>query len=356
MRQKVAGAIVLGALATACGTNATTATQASSATANPVAGSGQRSSEPAIIGQAIAGGKTDETTPSATQPQPKQPKATTSNAAQPTTTAAPTPTATASAAPTPTPATKAPVGQGGADPSGQTPATTLSGFTRKYVQEFAGDRLPSNWGEYLGVPGGESAQTAQWEPGMCTFSGGEAHFMASGIDSCGMHYLGRPQQYGAWFARLQATPEPTGQLFSDIFLLWPANAQWPPEIDVYEDEGDRSRTVATLWNTVGDACGASPTSHCLGQYVQGNGESDGIANSDTEWHTYGVEWTPAGVSWLIDGRVICTAPANAVKSPARQPALAMNLALQSQNLSGAGSPTLRDTMNVDWVEQFTWNG
>jgi hypothetical protein len=60
--------------------------------------------------------------------------------------------------------------------------------------------------------------------------------------------------------------------------------------------------------------------------------------------------------WLIDGRVICTAPASAVKSPARQPRLAMNIGLQSQNLSGRGSPKLRDTMNVDWVEQFSWNG
>ena len=39
---------------------------------------------------------------------------------------------------------------------------------------------------------------------MCTFSGGEAHFMASGIDSCGMHSQAEPQKYGAWFARLQA--------------------------------------------------------------------------------------------------------------------------------------------------------
>jgi beta-glucanase (GH16 family) len=191
---------------------------------------------------------------------------------------------------------------------------------------------------------------------MCTFGGGEAHFMASGIDSCGMHYQGDPQEYGAFFARLKGDEEPSGMLFSDIFLLWPADSQWPPEIDVYEDEGNRARTTATLWNTVGTACGASTSSSCLSQYTQTNGGSGGVANDGTEWHTYGVEWTPSGVSWLIDGKVIFTAPASAVKSPAQQPALTMNMALQSENLQGSGTTSTYDSMNVDWVEQFSYNG
>ncbi len=191
---------------------------------------------------------------------------------------------------------------------------------------------------------------------MCTFSGGEAHFMASGIDSCGMKFLGDNQEYGAWFARMQGNVEPAGQLFTDIFLLWPANNQWPPEIDVYEDKGDRSRTGATVFDTPGNACGSSPSVGCLDEYTQNNWGSNGVANNGTEWHTYGVEWTPSGVSWLIDGRVVFTAPASAVKSPAQQPALPMNMALQSENLQGSpGASTTEDTMNVDWVEQFSWN-
>ena len=264
-----------------------------------------------------------------------------------------TATTTASAPPSAT----ATGGQDGTDPSGQNPATSLAGYTLAYTQEFTGRSLPSGWGAYEGVPGGETSAEAEWEPSMCTVSGGEAHFMADGIDSCGMHFTGEPQEYGAWFARLQATPEQAGQLFTDIFLLWPDNNQWPPEIDVYEDGGNRSSTVATLWNTVGSACGSSPSSSCLYQYTQTNGGDGGVANTDAQWHTYGVEWTPAGVSWLIDGKVILTAPASAVKSPAKQPALTMDMALQSENLPGSpGAPTTEDTMNVDWVEQFSWNG
>jgi hypothetical protein len=247
-------------------------------------------------------------------------------------------------------------GNAGLDPSGQNPLTTLPGFTLKYVQDFNSNSIPAGWLAFPGVPGGESASVAQWVPGMCTFSGGEAHFMAQGIDSCGMAFYGTNQEYGAWFARLKGDSEPSGMLFSDIFLLWPANNQWPPEIDIYEDGGEnRSSTNASLFNTVGNICGSSPTQQCLRPYEQTNAPN-GVPNKGTKWHTYGVEWTPSGVTWLIDGHVIFTAPASQVKSSARQPAIPMNMGLQSQNLNGAGTPTRRETMTVDWAEEFSWNG
>ena len=365
------GAVGVGALAACSGGVATDGSQATAAVTklgqSAGGASAQSRSAPAIISRAIAHGRTVEPSRRAVHKHARRPQP--SSSATPTWPSAPgaptapgTPSSTPTAAPTATTPTATPTaapsgGQSGTDPSGQNPATSLSGYTLKYVQEFTGSSLPANWGEYLGVPGGETSSEADWEPGRCAFSGGEAHFMASGIDSCGMDYQGNPQEYGAWFARLQAGQEPSGELFSDIFLLWPANNQWPPEIDVYEDEGNRSRTVATLWNTVGSACGSSPSSQCLYQYTQTNGGGDGVANTDTEWHTYGVEWTPSGVSWLIDGHVILTAPASAAKSPAQQPALPMSMALQSQNLPGSpGASSTQDTMNVDWVEQFSWNG
>ena len=364
-----AGALAaVGALA-ACSGVATNETAAAGAIAKlaPAADTGtvQSHGAPAIISRAIAHGRPARQAGRAANRHTGHQKPSSSPTGTPTATASGTPTATPTGTSTTTPSgtpsappTSTPTGgQSGSDPSGQNPATTLSGYTLKYTQEFTGDSLPSGWGEYQGVPGGETSSEADWEPSMCTFSGGEAHFMASGIDSCGMHDTAQPQEYGAWFARLQANAEQAGQLFTDIFLLWPDNNQWPPEIDVYEDEGNRSSTVATLWNTVGNACGSSPSSSCLYQYTQTNGGNGGVANTDTAWHTYGVEWTPSGVSWLIDGKVIFSAPASAVKSPAQQPALTMDMALQSENLPGSpGASSTEDTMNVDWVEQFSWNG
>jgi beta-glucanase (GH16 family) len=358
------GAIGVGALAACSGGVATNASRETAAVTKLGRAAGgasvQSRGAPAFVGRAIAHGRPPEPARGpahrhARHPQPSgsatptrpstpgTPTATATPTSAPTAAPSDTPTSTPTATPTATPTG----GQGGSDPSGQNPATSLSGYTLKYTQEFTGSSAPSNWNLYTGVPGGETSSEADWEPGMCTFSGGEAHFMASGIDSCGMKFQGDNQQYGAWFARLQGNVEPAGQLFTDIFLLWPANDQWPPEIDVYEDMGDRSRTTATLWNTVGDACGQPVDYGCLYSHTQTNGGSNGVANNGTQWHTYGVEWTPSGVSWLIDGKVVFTAPASA---------LAMAMALQSENLQGSpGASTKEDTMNVDWVEQFSWN-
>jgi hypothetical protein len=245
--------------------------------------------------------------------------------------------------------------QAAIDPSGENPPTALSGFTLKYVQDFTGNSIPANWGAYHGTPGGESSDVAQWVPDMCTFSGGEAHFMALGIDSCGLQYYGNPQVYGAWFARLKGDSQPSNIFFSNIFLLFPTNNQWPPEIDIFEDGGDRSRTISSLYNTVGSLCGSAATEQCLQSYGQSNGQSGGVANDDTQWHTYGVEWTPSSVTWFIDGRAIYTAPASQVKSPAQQPAVPMYMDLQSQNLQGTGAPAQRESMTVDWVEEYSWN-
>jgi hypothetical protein len=351
----------LGVLAGCSGGAANTAGHVPGAAAKPgtaaVGRSVQALGVPSMISRAIASGRAVAPTSKATpKPAIKKPKAArSSTAAQPSATQ-PSSTATSTATSTGTPTGGQSGGQSGGDPSGENPAGALSGFTLKYVQEFNGDSAPPNWTIYDAVPGGYSAQVAQWLPSMCTFSGGEAHFMASGIDSCGMKYLGSPEEYGAWFVRMQADYQPANEWFSDIFLLWPTNLQWPPEIDVYEDRGDRSRTYASLINTEDGACGSSPTFACLLPYEQTNGPAGGVANSDTDWHTYGLVWTPSGVSWLIDGNVIFSAPASQTPSGAQQPALTMQPALQSQNLQGAGTPSLIQTMNVDWLEEYSWNG
>ena len=242
------------------------------------------------------------------------------------------------------------------DPSGQRPPTSLPGFTLKYTQEFAGDSLPAGWHAYTGVPGGEAADVATYEPSLCSVSGGEAHFMASGIDSCGIEFSGAPQKYGAYFARIKGDSEPSNMFFSDVFLLWPADNNWWPKINIYDDHGgSRNHTYVFMFNNVNGYCGPDPTQGCVEQFAQSNGP-EGVANNGTQWHTYGVEWTPSEVKWLIDGKIIYDAPASAVKSPAQQPATPMNMVLQSENLQGAGAPAKRETMTVAWVAEFSYNG
>ena len=178
----------LGALAACSSSVANTAGHVPSAVAKPgtaaVGPSVQALGVPSIISQAIASGRAVAPTrkaahkPATTQPKAKS-SASPSTAAQPSATQ---PSSTGTSTGTST------GGQSGGDPSGENPSTALSGFTLKYVQEFTGDSVPVGWDTYTGVPGGESSKVAQWVPSMCTFSGGEAHFMASGVDSCGMQY------------------------------------------------------------------------------------------------------------------------------------------------------------------------
>ena len=161
-----AGALAaVGALA-ACSGVATNETQAADALsklgATADGGTVQGHSAPAMISRAIAHGKyTAHPAHKAGQGQPGHPRPSGSATATPTGTPGGTPTSTPSGTPSATPSgtvSATPTGsQSGSDPSGQNPATTLSGYTLEYTQEFTGDSLPSGWGEYAGVPGGETS-------------------------------------------------------------------------------------------------------------------------------------------------------------------------------------------------------
>jgi hypothetical protein len=288
---------------------------------------------PAIIGHYVVKG-----TPMSASPKPKP---------KPTTKATPT---TSDGSPTPDGQ------QGSGDPSGENPFTTLSGYTLNYVQEFNGNSIPSGWDAYNGTPGGVSSSQSEFVSSMCTFGDGEAQLLANGVDTCGLQFYGSPLTYGAFFARIQAPAQPSGVSVGNVFLLFPANNSWPPEIDIYEDNGSRSTTTNSMYNTVGNLCGSSPTPQCLAPYAKSNGQSGGVANDDTQWHTYGVEWNPSGVTWFIDGRVVYSAPADQTPSGAQQPDTPMYMDLQAENTDGASAPAGMTTMDVDWVEEFSWNG
>jgi hypothetical protein len=338
------GAVVAAgvSLLVACGSAPDTASRlgpadTKSGTAAP-GGAAALGFNPAIIGQYVVKGTPISPSPKPTQKTSKHPSSPAPN------------TGSESGSVNPTGQ------QGSGDPSGENPFTTLSGYTLDYVQEFNGDTMPSGYDEYNGTPGGVSSSQSQFVPSMCTFSNGEAHLLANGIDTCGLQYYGTPQTYGAWFARLQSPSEPSGVSVGNVFLLFPANNEWPPEIDIYEDHGTRTATSSSVINTVGGACGSSPSPQCLSSYVQSNGNSGGTANDDTQWHTYGVEWTPSGVTWFIDGRVVFTAPASQAPSGSQQPDTQMYMDLQSENTTGAAAPAGMTSMNVDWAEEFSWNG
>lgn len=234
------------------------------------------------------------------------------------------------------------------DPSGAPmPTGDLAGWHLTYSTDFSGNHLPAGWDAYSGQPGGDPY--GYWAPANVSVSGGELHLRTTANDdpqrpdtysTGGVAFYGKTQTYGMYLVRMKGDSEP-GLKISNIALLWPeGNKSWPPEIDFYEDEGaNRGGYTASLHpGPDGDDC-------CIVRHS--------TANSGSQWHTYGVIWTPTSITYTIDGRKWATVKPDDVSSPAKWPDSPMTLDLQSQNLGQAQPSHSIETMTVAWVAQYT---
>jgi hypothetical protein len=233
-------------------------------------------------------------------------------------------------------------------PSGApVPTGDLPGWHLTYSTAFTGNTLPSGWDAYSGQPGGDPY--GYWNPANVSVSGGELHLRTTAnndpqrpdtYSTGGVAYYGKAQAYGMYLVRMKGDDEPGVQI-SNIALLWPQdNKSWPPEIDFYEDEGaKRSGYTASLHpGPNGDDC-------CIIRHS--------TENTGTQWHTYGVTWTPTSITYTIDGRKWATVDKSEVSSPGTWPDSPMTLDLQSQNLGRAQPTHSIETMTVAWVAEYT---
>jgi hypothetical protein len=267
------------------------------------------------------------------------PTTTTTTPPPTTTTTTPPPTTTTTTAPA---STTFPIGVAdSSQPSGYDPpgSSALSGYTESYETDFPGNSLPAGWDTYSGTPGGDpggqfgGASHAVVGNGMLSLKtfqdpnyGNE--WVTGGVCDCGVS-----PTYGAYFVRSRVTgPGPT-----NVELLYP-NSGWPPEIDFNETSGTTSASMATVhW-------GAS------------NSQYHSYENIDlTQWHTWGVIWTPTSITYTIDGQVWSTV----TSSDAEIPNVPMHLALQQQTWCGAtpayACPTAPESMQINWVAVYTPN-
>jgi beta-glucanase (GH16 family) len=225
---------------------------------------------------------------------------------------------------------------------GSTPPAAPHGYKLAYVQQFNGARLPSGWRAWSGEPGND--QYGWWQPANLTVSGGALHFgtswdAAKGIySSAGTGFFGNQQIYGEYLVRMEGDPD-TNLEFSDIFLLWPVANVWPPEMDVYEDNGKgRHFDTATLH--------PGPNGDDVDQI------ENQVQNSGTVWHTYGVIWTPTTLTYTIDGKRWAIVRRSELAPGTSWPDQPFTLDLQSQNLGPRQPSAAIETMTVDWVEIF----
>jgi beta-glucanase (GH16 family) len=117
-----------------------------------------------------------------------------------------------------------------------------------------------------------------------------------------------------------------------VQLLWPAASVWPPEIDFNETDGVTTSTQATV--------------HWSSANLQQHSE----LNIDlTQWHTFGVIWTPTSITYTVDGEVWGT-----VTSASEIPNQAMTLDLDQQTWCGSGwaCPTAPQSELIDWVAEY----
>ncbi|HTA10861.1 MAG TPA: family 16 glycosylhydrolase [Streptosporangiaceae bacterium] len=236
-------------------------------------------------------------------------------------------------------ATSSPAGQqtaggGAAPPSGAGVPGNVPGWRLTYSTDFPGISLPSGWGAYSGQPG--SDPYGKWDPDNVAVRGGELHFYANNGATGGVSFGGNPQTYGMYQVRMKGDYEP-GISISDILLLWPDSNVWPPEIDFFEDSGgDRGNYLATV-------------------HPGPNGVNDNQAhvnvnnNNATEWHTYGVQWTPSTITFTVDGQSVGSVSQSDTGS---WPNIRMNLDIQSQNLGPAQPANGTETMTVAWVAEY----
>ncbi|MDC0429176.1 glycoside hydrolase family 16 protein [Phycisphaerales bacterium] len=160
------------------------------------------------------------------------------------------------------------------------------------------------------------------------------------------------QKYGKW--EIRAKLPNTQGMWPAIWLL-PVDGSWPPEIDIIELVGKEPDTVhhSFHWGPLRD--GLLPWD--LGQ--TSTNDHDG-KNFDTVYHDFGVEWTPEGIIWTVDGREthrFGTTPEQKKNLPKGPMYLIINLALGGFWPGPPGEDTkFPSTMEIDHVKIWKWNG
>lgn len=222
-----------------------------------------------------------------------------------------------------------------AQPSGRAPpaSNAMAGFRLIYQNGFNGNSLPSGWVPYSGVPSGDAG--GQFAPSHVIVNNGlltlntwqdpsfNNEWVTGGLCQCGV-----ARTYGAYFVRSRVT----GAGPTAVELLWPVAPVWPPEIDFSETSGSTSSSSATLHFASAN------------QFVQRQ-----VSIDMTQWHTWGVIWTPTSVLYTVDGKIWGN-----VTASGEVPHQPMTLDLQQQTWCTAGwaCPTTPQSLQVDWVAEY----
>jgi beta-glucanase (GH16 family) len=223
------------------------------------------------------------------------------------------------------------------------PVGDIPGWHQVLADDFTGPSLNTSiWSTYEGQPGGDPG--GRWSASHVSVAGGEmviggyrdpafgGAWVTGGVSSG----RGLVQTYGKYLVRMRMN---SGAGISHVALLWPADNSWPPEVDFSEDNGQsRLTNYATL------------------HYGPYNTQIPNSVSVDmTQWHTFGVEWTPGQLTYTLDGAAWAT------RTGAEVPAVSMVLDIQTQawgcgDNSWEGCPNATTpaqvNLDTDWVVAY----
>jgi hypothetical protein len=140
------------------------------------------------------------------------------------------------------------------------------------------------------------------------------------------------QQYGAWEVRVKVDPGAPG--YRPVLLLWPDAENWPTGGEIDFMEGSNDGTRQTLSGAL--------------HYSSQNLWDPAYLNTDaTQWHNYGVSWTPTTITYYVDG-VPWKRYINTSQFPPGPMHLAIQLDVHTADVSQGGK------MYVAWARQYSY--
>jgi hypothetical protein len=234
-----------------------------------------------------------------------------------------------------------------ADPSGQPmPVGDIPGWHQIFTDDFTTavplgkfpSAVSSKWTAYSGF-----SDTS----GHGTYDPAKVISIAHGVMTMhlhtenGIHLVSAPtpiipgnsayqgQTYGRYAVRFRADPVPG---YKAAWLLWPDSNKWTDgEIDF--PEGNLNDDIDAF------------------MHHRGNPEAQETYSTGVPynaWHTAVIEWTPAAVEYILDGKVIGDETNTAVI-----PDTAMRWTLQTETTPSGPSNSAAGNVQIDWVAMYS---
>jgi hypothetical protein len=226
---------------------------------------------------------------------------------------------------------------GAASPKGDLP-----GWHLVLSQDFTKN---ARLGQFSSVyPGWADYDGAQDTSGHGTYDSATTTSVSGGVLDEYLHTQGTPQvmaltppgasnqTYGRYAVRFRSDSIPGYKI---AWLLWPRNDVW--------SQGELDFPEAGLDSTI------SGYAHDVTGSPSHNAWAVDTGRSMTAWHTAVLEWSPAGLRYILDGRSWTTTRASAIP---RNP---MNWILQTETSDSGPTPGASSSghIKIDWVAAWS---